>query len=168
MYFLADILSVFLWSVGLVSLSCILWKYQFRMGFYSVLLMLAFVAVATLVFIFCCSWPWFLVWKINGKSFKNQWKMRSILESTSGGLLGALGPLLGSSWASLGHPWGTKVVPKRGSHSDPRQFFLQLCLASCIFFDFWCLLVPQGPFLGGFWTLWGLSWESFSPSGAEI
>ena len=46
-------------------------KYQFYINFYSVLLMLAFVAVATLVFIFCCSWPWFLVCKITEKSWKN-------------------------------------------------------------------------------------------------
>ena len=83
--------------------------------------------------------------------------MRSILDSSSGGLLGALGPLLGSSWTSLGHPWGTKMVPKRVRIIGPRQFFLQLCLASYIFSIF-----------DASWCLRGLSWEGFGPSGASL
>ena len=84
---------------------------------------------------------------------------------SSGGLLGALGPLLGSSWASLGHPWGTKMVPKRVRIIDPRQFFF--ATLSCIIYLFRFLLPldasgaylgrvldPLGPLLGGFLTLW--------------
>ena len=71
--------------------------------------------------------------------------------------MGALGPLLGSSWASLGHPWGPKMVPKRAGEIEPRQFFFNLNLHHLFFSIF-----------AASWCLWGLSWEGFGPSGASL
>ena len=55
---------------------------------------------------FCLCKPWFLSKKTVKIRENLLQKNALVLESYFGRLLGALGPLLGTSWASLGHPWG--------------------------------------------------------------
>ena len=78
--------------------------------------------------------------------------MGSILESTSGGLLGALGHLLGLSWEGLGPllgtlgvswaaswpPWAAQDAAKKGQKTPERRFWA--FLGAC-----WALLVSFGP-----------------------
>ena len=95
--------------------------------------------------------------------------MRSLLEPTFGHLWGALGPLLGGSWASLGRPWASKMGPKRVRYIG----ILGFGIPSCSFFRFLSLrgasgsplgrvLAPSWPHLGPIWGHLGAILRYFS------
>ena len=99
---------------------------------------------------------------------KNVDKMTSLLDSTFGGLLAPLGPLLGGSWPSLGRPRASKMGSKRVSNIGIRVFVIP----SCCFFRFFSLrsasgsplgrvLAPSWRHLGPSWTLFCQFWRFF-------
>ena len=98
------------------------------------------------------------------KTLKNDEKKGSILGSTLGALLGALGPLLGGSgasfgrllaslggsWVVFGPPWAAQDRPKNGKKlAKVRNVFR---------------LSPSGGLRWPSWPLLASSWPSWTPS----